>query len=68
MIYHSVNRITFSYIKRKYVNLIEWPRMLLEKVLWIYYTQSSVTERVFRTHCFLFSLHKKFIVNYIRHG
>ena len=42
--------------------------MLLEKVLWIYYTQPSVTEGVFQTPGFLFSLRKKFIVNYIEHG
>lgn len=64
MIYHYGK----TYIKRKYVKVIEWPGMLLEKVLWIYYTQSSVTEGVFQTPGFLFSLRKKFIVNYIEHG
>ena len=38
-----------------YDNIIEWPRMLLEKVLWIYYTLSSVTEGCSKlpTFCFL---------------
>ena len=38
-----------------YDNIIEWPRILLEKVLWIYCTLSSVTEGCSKlpTFCFL---------------
>ena len=48
--------------------IIEWPRMLpWESFMDILYT-IKCDRRVFQTPDFLFSLHKKFIVNYIEHG